>query len=291
MDEALAGHANWIDVEMEADGFVTVTDNGRGIPVDPHPKFKNKSALEVIMCTLHAGGKFDPRCMRLRAGCTASASRSPMRCRSAWKSRSRASRRSIGWRSRAASPRASWKRSGVLPIGAAPRCASVRPGHFRRQGALQAGARFQDGALEGLSVRRRRDPMVMRQGAAARRRGRAGKGDLPFRRRPQGLSRRHDQRRDAGASGHLHRQRRQDRQPRRRRMGGRLDGRCRRLPLVLLQHHPDAGRRHPRVGPAQRAVEGPQGSRRTRRPRQARGQHHQRRRDDRRRRHALGVHP
>jgi topoisomerase IV subunit B len=59
MDEALAGHADWIEVEMEADGFITVTDNGRGIPVDPHPKFKNKSALEVIMCTLHAGGKFD----------------------------------------------------------------------------------------------------------------------------------------------------------------------------------------------------------------------------------------
>src|SRR4051794_29617114 len=59
MDEALAGHASFIDVEMEADGYITVTDNGRGIPVDPHPKFKNKSALEVIMCTLHAGGKFD----------------------------------------------------------------------------------------------------------------------------------------------------------------------------------------------------------------------------------------
>ncbi len=59
MDEALAGHADWIEVEMAADGFVTVTDNGRGIPVDPHPKFKNKSALEVIMCTLHAGGKFN----------------------------------------------------------------------------------------------------------------------------------------------------------------------------------------------------------------------------------------
>src|SRR5947199_3707687 len=59
MDEAINGHATWIEVELEAGGFVTVTDNGRGIPVDPHPKFKNKSALEVIMCTLHAGGKFD----------------------------------------------------------------------------------------------------------------------------------------------------------------------------------------------------------------------------------------
>src|SRR6204780_56473 len=59
MDEALAGHANWIEVELEADGFLTVTDNGRGMPVDPHPKFPKKSALEVIMCTLHAGGKFD----------------------------------------------------------------------------------------------------------------------------------------------------------------------------------------------------------------------------------------
>src|SRR4051794_2509926 len=59
MDEALAGHADWIDVSMAADGFVTVTDNGRGMPVDPHPKFPKKSAIEVIMCTLHAGGKFD----------------------------------------------------------------------------------------------------------------------------------------------------------------------------------------------------------------------------------------
>src|SRR5271166_2985599 len=68
MDEALAGHADWIEVEMEPDGFVTVTDNGRGIPVDPHPKFKNKSALEVIMCMLHAGGKFDSKVYETSGG-------------------------------------------------------------------------------------------------------------------------------------------------------------------------------------------------------------------------------
>jgi topoisomerase-4 subunit B len=61
MDEAVEGHASRIEVEFEADGALTVTDNGRGIPVDPHPKFKKKSALEVIMTTLHAGGKFDSK--------------------------------------------------------------------------------------------------------------------------------------------------------------------------------------------------------------------------------------
>jgi len=58
MDEAVAGHATWIEVRLEDDGFLSVTDNGRGIPVDPHPKFKSKSALEIIMTTLHSGGKF-----------------------------------------------------------------------------------------------------------------------------------------------------------------------------------------------------------------------------------------
>lgn len=59
MDEAVAGHASWIEVNVEPDGWLSIIDNGRGIPVDSHPKFKNKSALEVIMTTLHAGGKFD----------------------------------------------------------------------------------------------------------------------------------------------------------------------------------------------------------------------------------------
>ena len=58
MDEAVAGHANRIEIELKPDDILFVRDNGRGIPVDPHPKFKNKSALEVIMTTLHSGGKF-----------------------------------------------------------------------------------------------------------------------------------------------------------------------------------------------------------------------------------------
>jgi len=59
MDEAVAGHATFIEVNLDAEGWLTVTDNGRGIPIDPHPKYPKKSALEVIMTVLHAGGKFD----------------------------------------------------------------------------------------------------------------------------------------------------------------------------------------------------------------------------------------
>ncbi|MBI1867588.1 MAG: DNA topoisomerase IV subunit B [Methylocystis sp.] len=59
MDEAVSGHASFIEVCLEEGGWLTVADNGRGIPVDPHPKFPKKSALEVVMTTLHAGGKFD----------------------------------------------------------------------------------------------------------------------------------------------------------------------------------------------------------------------------------------
>jgi topoisomerase IV subunit B len=68
MDEAVAGHASWIEVELEEGGWLTVTDNGRGIPVDPHPKFKSKSALEVIMTTLHSGGKFGSKVYNTSGG-------------------------------------------------------------------------------------------------------------------------------------------------------------------------------------------------------------------------------
>jgi topoisomerase-4 subunit B len=68
MDEAVAGHANRIEVELHADYSISVRDNGRGIPIDPHPKFPDKSALEVILCTLHAGGKFSNKAYSTSGG-------------------------------------------------------------------------------------------------------------------------------------------------------------------------------------------------------------------------------
>ncbi len=59
MDEAVAGHATRINVSMNRDGSISISDNGRGIPTDPHPKYPGKSALEVILTTLHSGGKFN----------------------------------------------------------------------------------------------------------------------------------------------------------------------------------------------------------------------------------------
>jgi topoisomerase-4 subunit B len=68
MDEAVAGHASRIEVELSADFYVTVRDNGRGIPIDPHPKFKHQSALEVILTTLHSGGKFSGKVYQTSGG-------------------------------------------------------------------------------------------------------------------------------------------------------------------------------------------------------------------------------
>ncbi len=68
MDEAVAGHANRIEVYLGADNRLTITDNGRGIPVDPHPKYPGKSALEVIMTMLHSGGKFEGKAYATSGG-------------------------------------------------------------------------------------------------------------------------------------------------------------------------------------------------------------------------------
>ncbi len=68
MDEAVAGHATRIELELMADGRISIQDNGRGIPIDPHPKHKDKSALEVILTVLHAGGKFSNKAYETSGG-------------------------------------------------------------------------------------------------------------------------------------------------------------------------------------------------------------------------------
>ena len=68
MDEAVAGHANHIEVELKENYEISIRDNGRGVPIDPHPKYPDKSALEVIFCTLHAGGKFSGKAYQTSGG-------------------------------------------------------------------------------------------------------------------------------------------------------------------------------------------------------------------------------
>jgi len=68
MDEAVAGHANIISIFLRNDNSVEISDNGRGIPVDPHPKFPEKSALEIILTTLHSGGKFNNKAYNTSGG-------------------------------------------------------------------------------------------------------------------------------------------------------------------------------------------------------------------------------
>ena len=189
MDEAVEGHANRIEVAFEEDGFLSVTDNGRGIPVDPHPKFKNKSALEVIMTTLHSGGKFDSRSTTRQAACMASASRWQTRCRRSSRSRWRAGRSSTG----KTIPRQTGRPDEKSRAGEEPArhqgALQARPQDFRQGGRLHAGAAVPHVALQGLSVRRGRDPLVLRCRAPRFRHGDPAKRSSAFPGRPQGLSR------------------------------------------------------------------------------------------------------
>ena len=68
MDEAVARHAKLITVDLDAEGYLSVRDDGRGIPVDPHPKHPGKSALEVVMTVLHSGGKFSGKAYETSGG-------------------------------------------------------------------------------------------------------------------------------------------------------------------------------------------------------------------------------
>ncbi len=246
MDEALAGHASFIEVELNADGFLTVTDNGRGIPVDPHPKFPKKSALEVIMCTLHSGGKFNSKVYEtsgglhgvgvsvvnaLSARLEVEVARGQKLYRMAFeRGTPKGKLEDLGKINNRRGTKIRFKPDAEI-FGAKAAFKPQRLFKMTRSKAYLFG---------GVEIRWRCDPELLK-----------GIDDvpseelLPFSRRTEGLPRRGDTRRHPGASGYLLRQIRPQRRPWRLRMGGGLDRRRRRISLVLLQYRTDARWRHP----------------------------------------------
>ena len=208
MDEALAGHATFIEVELDADGFVTVTDNGRGIPVDPHPKFKNKSALEVIMCTLHAGGKFDSEVYETSGGLhgvgvsVANALSDRLEVE-VWREQ-----KHYRMAFERGKPKGKLEKLGRVPnqrgtkvrFHPDPQIFGPRP-QFKPERLFKM-TRSKAYLFGGVEIRWSCDKELVRGTDDA------GGGHVPFRRRPEGLSRRYAVRRDARASRHLHRHRR-----------------------------------------------------------------------------------
>ena len=176
MDEAVAGHASRIEVTLEAGNRLTVTDNGRGIPVEEHPKYPGKSALEVIMTTLHSGGKFE--------GKAYSTSRRPARRRRLGgqcavdrdhrRGRPRQEALPPGLLQGPSRPR-SWRSSAPPPTAAAPPSASCpTPEIFGAEARFDPArlyqlARSKAYLFAGVEIRWRCDPSLASRGRARNR--------------------------------------------------------------------------------------------------------------------------
>ena len=185
MDEAVAGHATRIEVELSRRfDSVTIRDNGRGIPVDPHPKFPGKSALEVILCTLHSGGKFSGKAYQTSGGLhgvgVSVVNALSDRLASRWRATASSGRRT----SPAACRRAQAREGRRRPQPARHHDhLPPRSGDLRHSTSFKPARLLPHGALQGLPVLGRRDPLEIGGG---RRRHAAG-GDVPLPRRAGGL--------------------------------------------------------------------------------------------------------
>ena len=244
MDEAVAGHASRIEVTLEAGNRLTVTDNGRGIPVEEHPKYPGKSALEVILTTLHSGGKFEGKAYSTSGGLhgvgvsvvNALSTETIVEV-----ARDKKLYRQAFSKGLATSP--------LEEIGAAPNRRGTTVSFVPDAEIFGAEARFDPARIyklarskaylfAGVEIRWRCDPALasadvpetavfqFANGLAdhlAEQLGDARVRHCPALHRPPGLPRR----------------------PGPVRMGGRLAALVRGRGILLLQHHPDARRRHP----------------------------------------------
>ena len=163
MDEAVAGHAKTIEVTLDADGALTVKDDGRGMPVDPHPKFPDRSALEVIMTVLHSGGKFSGKAYETSGGLhgvgvsvvNALSSRLDV---TVW-------RDGFEWRQSFARgrPTTTLERGARQPQTRHRPDLRARSGNLRRGRRVPPGAALPHGAVEGLPLQGRGDSLALRR--------------------------------------------------------------------------------------------------------------------------------
>ncbi len=189
MDEAVSGHASRIEMTLGEDGTLTVSDNGRGIPVDPHPKFKPKSALEIILTTLHSGGKFSEKAYKT-AGGLHGVGLSVVNALSEWLEVEVARDRKLYVQTYArGAPTSKLKDKGPVQNRRGTRVAFRPDPQIFKAHALRSAKALPHGALEGLSLPRRRDPLELPREPDRGQRYSAY-GGFALSRRARGLSRR-----------------------------------------------------------------------------------------------------
>ena len=197
MDEAVAGHATWIEVEVAADGFLTVTDNGRGIPVDPHPKFKTKSALEVIMTMLHSGGKFDSKVYETSGGLHGVGVSVVNALSESLEVEVARGRKLYRQRFSRGAPLEKLKELGEVHNRRGTRIRfKPDPDIFGKGVAFKPERLFAMTRVQGLPLRRGRDPLAVRAGAPQRQGRHSREGDVPLSGRALRLPRRRARRRE-----------------------------------------------------------------------------------------------